>query len=153
MNDLVLTRGDQLFKPARPITLALAADLTTDPTKATVAEQLRRVVVSKFEAGVPGIVALTMPQAIDLTNLDQPTPTANGTIQVDGNLQPLGEMLGVVNGSNPLPLSGTFTTRQKIGSNGQSLSLVGGMTLDALEPLGEGRAAVADGPSDGGTHQ
>jgi hypothetical protein len=137
VNDLALSRGAERFVQGQPITLALVADVTTDSTKATITEQLKRVLVSKLDANIPGIARLTMPQAIELTNLDQPTPTANGVVQADGNLQPLGEFLGVVNGSNPLPVSGTFSTKQKVGTSGDSISLVGGMTLNALRPLGK----------------
>lgn len=137
VKDLVLTRGDASFRQTDPITVNFAADISTDSTKATVTEQLKRVVVSRLNADIPGIARVTMPQAIELTNLDQPTPTANGTVAADGNLQPLGEFLAVVNGTNPLPVSGTFTTQQKVGTSGDNIALVGGMTLNALKPLGK----------------
>ena len=60
VSDLTLTRGPSTFRQAEPITLAFAADITTDATKEKVAEQLKRVVISKLEANVPGIAHVTM---------------------------------------------------------------------------------------------
>ena len=71
----------------------------------------------------PALRSVTMPQAIELTNLDQPTPTANGIDRsADGNsLQPLGEFLGVRQRKRIRCLSAARSPRkQKVGTSGDN---------------------------------
>jgi hypothetical protein len=138
VTDLDMSRGSATYRQTDPITLAFVANIeTSGSTSGTLIDQINRVIVSKLEAQVPGIVSVTMPTAIEFTGLSSKTPNASGAIRATGSLQPLGEFLGVVNGSNPLPVAGRFETQQTISTNGDAIGVVGAATLSQLQPTGK----------------
>lgn len=135
VTDLELSRGTSSYRQEEPITVAFAANLeTVNATTQTLLDQIKRVVVSKLDAEVPGIVTVSMPTPIEVTGLANKTPNANGAIKASGYLEPLGTFLGVLNGSNPLPVSGTFNTEQTIATKGDAITVAGGATLSSLQP-------------------
>lgn len=142
VKDLDLSRGAASYRQAQPATVSFAATLDTTATGATVAEQLAKVIITKLDAQLPGIVSVTMPTPIQVTGLASKAPQASGAIRAEGRLQPLGEFLGVVNGANPLPVAGTFQTEQKLSTSGDVVAVSGGATISGIQPTGKDAAPL-----------
>ncbi len=122
--NLAMDRGKYKygFDPKSPITFALAATLDT------AGDELRSIQITQL-AGDLRVASLSMPAPITVTDLGT-NPKASGQIAATGKLEDLAPLLAVLQGGEPLPYAGAFKLDQKLATAGDTVTLVGGVTLD-----------------------
>jgi hypothetical protein len=143
LNNVRLWRGDGSFDASKqPINLNLAADIETTPSKSpataqpSLVEQIQRIQVTQL-AGNLSFGQLAMPKPIVITNpgaVKERKVTANGAIELKGNLDRLFRFLEAVGGAKPYskyPYSGEYVLNQEITTQEQNIRLVG--KLDATD--------------------
>ena len=135
VDKLQVSRGKNAWSPDDKITLALATDITTDDAKATVTEQIQRLVAT-LDANVPGVLTAKTTTPIDVTNLSADTPSAKGALTATARLAPLGRLMAAVGGGEPMAIDGNAKVDQTIASSGNGVTLVGGGTITDLNPTG-----------------
>ncbi|MCW2957097.1 MAG: hypothetical protein JWO69_1966, partial [Thermoleophilia bacterium] len=135
IDKLQISRGKNEWQPEDKVTLSLAGELTTDLTKATVAEQVQRLVAT-LDANVPGVLTAKTTTPIDVTNLSAETPNAKGVLAATARLAPLGRLMAAVSGGEPMMMDGDARLEQTIASAGNAITLVGGGRITELLPTG-----------------
>lgn len=128
ISDLALKRGAKSYKFAKPITLALAADLAA----ATTVDSLT---VSQLSGDLGGVAMLSMPTKIAVTNLQSDKPSANGAIGLTGSLANVTPLLAVVQGGDELPYRGDFAIAQNIATKDNNVTLKGDITTKQFQVL------------------
>ncbi len=128
ISDLALKRGAKSYKFAKPITLALAADLAA----ATTVDSLT---ISQLTGDLGGVAMLSMPTKIAITNLQSDKPSANGAIGLSGSLANVTPLLAVVQGGDELPYRGDFAIAQNIATKDNNVTLKGDITTKQFQVL------------------
>jgi hypothetical protein len=148
-NKLTLTRGPRTYVFGKNINLKLAADLATEMVTAAPAtqpsQQIAQIQVKELTGDLGGVATLSMPEAIVLTNLTSDKPVANGKIGLDGSLEPLTNMLSVLQGADPMPYRGDYAVAQQVRTDAGKIALVGNATVNKLVVLGaDGKPAFTE---------
>jgi hypothetical protein len=128
ISDLALKRGAKSYKFAKPITLALAADLAA-------ATSVDSLTVSQLNGDLGGVATLSMPSKIAVTNLQSEKPSANGAIGLNGSLANVTPLLAVIQGGEELPYRGDFAIAQNIATQNDNVTLKGDITTKKFEVL------------------
>ena len=139
-NKITLTRGPRKYVFTKNINLKLAADLATEMVTAAPAtqptQQVAQIQVKELSGDLGGVAALSMPEAIALTNLTSDKPVANGKIGLNGSLEPLTAMLAVLQGADPMPYRGDYAVAQQVHTDAGKIALVGDTTINKFIVLG-----------------
>jgi|GEM_PF-6384477 len=124
ISNLALTRGKQKYEFERkaPITLSLVADLDAS------GEQIRSVKITQL-AGDLRVAQLSMPKPITITDV-LISPKADGGVELIGEIANITPLLAVLQGAEELPYAGLFKVQQQLSNAGDSVNLVGGITID-----------------------
>ena len=136
---LALTRGPRSYAFPKNVALKLAAELGTKkvPTTASTqpVDQVDQIRITQLGGDLGGLATLTAPENVVLTNLTGDQPSANGKVGVNGSLEPLTNLLAVIQGADPMPYRGDYAVAQHVRTDAGKIALTGNATVNKLVVL------------------
>ncbi len=133
--NIAFQRGPITYS-VKPFDVKLNASVDTADGKTPI-EQIKKVQVTELTGNL-GIATLSMPSPIIITDLTSATPSAQGSIKIDGKLQDVTQLLEALQAKNPgevYPYRGDLSVTENVGSQNGGVNLSGGAQVARFQVL------------------
>ncbi|HVT90891.1 MAG TPA: hypothetical protein VHD56_18700, partial [Tepidisphaeraceae bacterium] len=133
VKNLAIRRGKQsyAFDKSTPITLKLSSSIKgTDKVDSLQVKEL---------TGDVRVATLSMPEPINITDLQAKQPNLQGSIALKGKIEDVTPILAVVQGADAMPYAGQYALSEKLSTVGNATKLAGSIDVNDFKVLGENK--------------